>query len=138
MDTFFDEVVQWFHAKLAVSSGWCFDCKELSCWCLQEKDDSDDSDESESEDDGSKEGSTLAGTKHKSDTVLEGEAKRGSSGSAGSIPKSAPTPGANSAPTPGIVQGMVPGSNSAPIPGGVPVTLTVQQLRALQSMIHCQ
>jgi hypothetical protein len=96
---------------------------------LQEKDSFDSDDDGEDEDcgDGSKEASTLAGQKHKSDTVLEGAAKR--SGSGGS-------PGVNSAPGPGAI-GAPHGSNSAPTPG-TPITLTPEQLRALQAIANKQ
>jgi hypothetical protein len=88
---------------------------------LQEKDsfDSDDDGEDEDSGEGSKEASTLAGQKHKSDTVLEGAAKRSSSGG---------SPGANSAPMPLPNSiGAAFGANSAPTPGPVPITLTPEQ-----------
>jgi len=109
----------------------------LYCFALQDsggsRSDSEGSDsdsERPSEDNGSKEASTLAGTKHKSDNVLAGAAKRSSSGG---------SPGANSAPlpVPNLI-GAALGAKSAPTPGPVPITLTPEQLRALQAIANRQ
>lgn len=113
---------------------------------VQDKDDTSDSDGcSESDEECSKEASTRVGQKHKSDTLLEGEAKRGSGGSGGS-------PGANSAPAPGPVP---LGATTATTLGATtfaattfgaalgatvpaPITLTPDQLKTLQAIASKQ
>jgi hypothetical protein len=107
---------------------------------MQDKDsfDSEDDDADTDSGDGSKEASTLVGQKHKSDTVLEGAAKRNSYGSGGSAAHSAPValPGAKL----GATLGTAHGTNSAPrlAPGPVRITLTPEQLRALQAIANRQ